>query len=114
MATKERIAATRAARAMRCLLPHRALLDPLHPRRHDHPMHEAPRRVDASRIQRARLDELLDLGDADVAGRRGDRIEVARAVSIDEVAEPVAAPRGDEGEVTDDAPVHHVLPAADL
>ena len=48
-------------------------------------------------------------------GRRRHRIEVARRLPVDEVAQPVALPRGDEREVADDAPLEDVLaPVEDL
>ena len=47
----------------------------------------------------AGVDELLDLGDRDARGGGHHRVEVARGLSVDEVAEAVALPRFDDGEV---------------
>src|SRR5581483_4814587 len=88
------------------LLPHRALLDPLLARHHDDAMHENAWRVNAIGIERSRLDELLHLGDADLAGGRRHRIEVARGLSINEIAHSIASPRSDEREIADDAALH--------
>src|SRR4029079_4164507 len=48
------------------------------------------RQMDAVRIEFARLDELVDLRDADAAGHRGERVEVARRLVEDQVPVPVA------------------------
>ena len=67
-------------------------------------------------VELARLDELLDLGDADPAGHRGERVEVARRLVEDQVAVPVALERVHEREVGDDRLLEHVLArlAADI
>ena len=65
----------------------------------DQPLHEDARCVDAVRLERAGVDQLLDLGDG-VARRGGHhRIEVARRLAIHEVAGAIALPRLDEREV---------------
>ena len=75
-------------------LPHRALLDALLVARAlEDVLHEDAGRDDVVGIERARLDQVLDLGDRDARGRRHHRIEVARRPPVDEVAEPVALPR---------------------
>src|SRR5687768_5211410 len=65
----------------------------------DNVLHEDPRSVNAIRIERARLRQLLDFGDR--VPRRGGhhRIEVARGLPIDQVALAVALPRFHECEV---------------
>src|SRR5204862_7823470 len=91
------------------LLSHRAPLDPLLARRDDHPVHEDSRRVDAFRIELARLDELLDLRDGHPAGGRRHRVEVPGSLPVDAVAQAVALPRGHEREVADDSALEDVL-----
>ena len=65
------------------------------------------------RIELAGLDQLLDLGDRDAAGGRRHRVEVARGLAVDEVAEAVALPGRDQREVADDALLEHVLLAVE-
>jgi hypothetical protein len=48
---------------------------------------EDPRRVDLVGVELADLDQLLDLGDRDPAGHRGERVEVAGGLAVDEVAQ---------------------------
>ena len=55
------------------------------------------------------LDQLLDLGDRDPPAHRGQRVEVARGVAVDEVAVPVALPGPHQAEVGDDRLLQHVL-----
>src|SRR5204862_6549318 len=96
---------------IRCLLlPNGPLLDPLRARRDDHAMNEDARRMHAVRLNRARLHQLLDFGDANLSRRRRHRIEVARGLPVLQIAETIAALRGDEREVADDPALHHVLP----
>jgi len=45
--------------------------------------------VDASRVEFAGLDDLLDLDHRDAAGGSGQRVEVLRRVAVDDVAEMV-------------------------
>src|SRR5881628_1808021 len=92
------------------LLADRALFDALLPRGDDHAMHEDAGRVDAIGIERSWLHQLLHLSDAHLARGGSHRIEIARCFSIHQVAEAIAFPRGDEGEVADDAAFHHVIP----
>src|SRR5436305_14829806 len=96
------------------LLPHGPLLDSFDSLRDDDTMDEDARRVNAVRIELARLDELLDLGDADLSRRRRHRIEVPRGLPVDEVAEAVGLLRGGEREVAHDAALHHLHAAAQL
>jgi hypothetical protein len=59
------------------------------------------------------LDQVFDLGDR-ALGRRGHhRIEVARGLPVDEVAEPIAAVRPYEREVGPERHLQHVGPAVD-
>src|SRR5262249_1011800 len=94
-------------------LPHGPPLDPLLARRDDEPVHVDPGRVDRVRVEVARLDELLDLRDADPPARRGHRVEVPRRAVVDDVPEPRALPAGDEREVADDALLEHAFAAAE-
>ena len=75
-------------------------LDPLLVRRPlDQSLHEDARRVHAVRLDRAGVDQLLDFGDRVSRRGRHHRIEVARGLSIHEVAGAIALPRLDEREV---------------
>ena len=56
---------------------------------------------------------LLDLGDGDPAGHRGQRVEVARGLVEDEVAVPVAAAGAHQREVRRDRLLQHALAAAE-
>ena len=60
-------------------------------------------------VQLARLHEVLDLGDGDPPAHRGQRVEVARGVAVDEVAVPVALPGPDQAEVGDQGLLEHEL-----
>src|SRR4051812_48343837 len=62
-------------------------------------LHEDPLRHDLIGIQRAGLDQMLDLRDRDASRGGHDGIEVARRAPIDQVAEPIALPRTHEREV---------------
>ena len=55
--------------------------------------------MDLIGIELAHLDQVLDLGNRDLAGRRHVRIEVARRHPVDEVAGLVALPRLDQRHV---------------
>ncbi|CAK7285883.1 hypothetical protein SGPA1_40143 [Streptomyces misionensis JCM 4497] len=65
-------------------------------------------------VDLAGLDELLDLGDRDAPGHRGQRVEVPRGLAEHEVPVPVAPDGPDEGEVGADAALQHVLGAVEL
>jgi hypothetical protein len=69
--------------------------------------------VDAVRVEIAGLDQLFDFCDADSPGCRRHRIEVARRAPVNEVAEPVALPRGHEREVPDDPLLENALASAE-
>ena len=73
-----------------------------------------PGRVDVVGVDLAGLDEILDLGDRDLAGGRHHRVEVARGLAVDEVALGVALPGVDEREVGDEAGLEHVVLAVEL
>ena len=62
-------------------------------------LHEDARRDDVIGIDRARLDEVLDLGDRDARRGRHHRVEVARRPAVHEVADAVALPGLHEREV---------------
>src|SRR3569623_1925691 len=69
------------------------------PRADDDALHVDARGVDVVRIQVTRIDQVLDLGDGHARGRRHHGVEVARRLPIDQVAEAIAFPGFDEGEV---------------
>ena len=59
-----------------------------------------------SGIERARGDDLLDLGDRDLAGARHHRVKIAGRLAIDEIALGIASfPRLDDGERSATSPV---------
>jgi hypothetical protein len=58
----------------------------------------------------ADVDQVLDLGDGDPARGRAQRVEVARALAVDEVAGAVALPGVDQCEVGDDRLLEDVRP----
>src|SRR6266487_3492013 len=103
------------SRARSWLAPDRAALDPLAALadRADHPLHEDARGVHVLRRDLAGLDQPLHLGDGDPTGRRAQRVEVARARVVPEVAVPVPDRRADQAEVADDAGLQDVLPAVE-
>src|SRR5512132_4266941 len=58
----------------------------------DHPLHVDARGVHVLGRDVADLDEVLDLGDGHPTGGGAQRVEVAGALPVDEVARPVALP----------------------
>src|SRR6478735_2643682 len=78
----------------------------------DHPLDEHARSVDAVRVEVAGLDELLDAGDRQPARGGDERVEVACALVEYEVAQAVALPGMDEGDVGDDRLLQDVRAAA--
>src|SRR6185437_927538 len=95
--------------------PDSALLDPLLEIRAVHDtLDEDAGRVDAVGIDRAGLDEVLDLRDGDARRRRHHRVEVARRLAVDEVAFGIALPGMDDGEIGDDAALHDVALAVEF
>jgi hypothetical protein len=76
-------------------------------------LHEDTGRVHQHRVQRPRLDELLHRRDGDPAGRGAERVEVLRALLVDEVAVPVAVPRVHQREVGGDRLLEHVVAVAE-
>ncbi len=60
------------------------------------------------------LDELLDLGDRDPAGRGTVRVEVGGGLPVDEVAVPVALPGVHQREVGADGPLENVGDTVEL
>src|SRR6185312_212033 len=55
--------------------------------------------VDLVGLELSGVDQLFDLGDGNLGGGGHHRVEVARRLSVDEVAEAIAAPGFDDGEV---------------
>src|SRR5579863_5053379 len=96
-------------------LPHRAHLDALHRIFDVHDaLHENSRRHDEVGLDFAGLDQMLDLGDGDLAGGRHDRIEVPRGLAIDEIALGVALPRVDDRQIRDEPAFHHIVLAIEF
>src|SRR4051812_41893844 len=94
-----------------CLAPlaHGALLDALlRVGDVDDTLHENAGRVNLIRVDLAGGHEMLDLGHRDLAGARHHRVEIARRLSVDEIALAVALPGVDEAYVGDEAPLHDV------
>src|SRR5690606_12045835 len=79
----------------------------------DHPLDEDAGQVHLVRVQFARLHQMLDLGDGDAAGHRGQRVEVAGRGVEHQVAVAVPDGRPHEGEVGRDALLQEVLPAVE-
>src|SRR5271154_3200073 len=93
----------------RVALAGRALLDPLQGVWDvNDALNVNARGDDMVAVDLARLDQMLDLGDGEPAGRRHHRIEVARRLSVDEIAFGVALPGMDEGNVGDEPGLHDV------
>ena len=67
-----------------------------------------PGRVDAVGIELARLDQDLDLGDGDAPGGGDHRVEVAGGLPVDQVAEAIALPGLDDGQVGAQRRLEHV------
>ena len=65
-------------------------------------------------IEFAGFDEMFDLGDGHLGGGRHVRIEVARRLAIDEIAFGVALPGVDDGDVGEEAVLHHVWLAVEI
>src|SRR5262245_22483537 len=81
-------------------MPHRPLLDALLVSRAlEYVLDEDAGRDDVVRIDVARLDQPLDLGDSHLRGGRHDGIEIACSLAVDEIAEAVALPRLHEREI---------------
>src|SRR5690606_21578737 len=72
------------------------------------------RQVDLVRVDRADLDDLLDLGHADLAGHGAGRVEVARGLAEHQVAGRVGLPRLDQGHVGHQRSLQHVVLAVEL
>ena len=77
-------------------------------------LHVNAGRDDVVGVDLARLDQMLDLGDRDLAGRRHHRIEVARRLPVDEIAFGIALPGMHDRDVGDEAALHHVGLAVEL
>ena len=77
-------------------------------------MHVDAGQVDRVGIDRAGLDDLLDLDDRDLAGHRHRRIEVARGAAKDEVAGLVGALRLDQRDLGQQGALHDVGVAVEL
>ena len=79
-----------------------------------HAVDEDARRRHRLGVESARLDDLVDLGDRHPRRSRQDRIEVARAAAVDEVAAAVGARGADEREVGAQRRLEQVAAAVEL
>src|SRR5688500_6298812 len=70
--------------------------------------------MDAVRIEASDRDDLLDLGDADPAGRGHRLVEVAGGLAEDEVAGLVGLPAFDDRQIGADAALQYVGLAVEL
>src|SRR3989454_1361684 len=73
------------------------------------PGHVDTRGVHHLRIEVARLDQLLHLGDGDARGGGHHRVEVARRLAVHEVAQAVASVGLDQGEVGQEGRLQNVV-----
>src|SRR5260370_26217080 len=86
-----------------------ALLDALLVRRAaHHAFNKNSGRVDVVGVDSAGLDQMFDLRNGDLCGRRHHRVEVARGLPIDEVALAISFPGMDDCEIGDEATLHNV------
>src|SRR5260370_14517332 len=86
-----------------------ALLDALLVRRAaHHAFNKNSGRVDVVGVDSAGLDQMFDLRNGDLRGRRHHRVEVARRLPIDEVALAISFPGMDDCEIGDEATLHNV------
>src|SRR5450830_389756 len=95
-------------------LAHGALFDALLERAADDPVDVDARGVDLRRVQLAGFDDFLDFDHGDLAGGRGQRVEVLGGVAIDDIAEVVGFPAFDDGEVAGDGLFHQVRTAVEF
>ena len=72
-------------------------------------LHIDARGDDVIGIDLARRHQMLHLGDGHLAGGRHHRVEVSRGLAVDEIAFVVRLPGVDEGDVGDEAPLHHIV-----
>lgn len=77
---------------------HGALFDTLLEASLDDAVDVDARRMNLARRKLARLDDLLDLDDGDLARRGGQGIEVLRRMAIDHVTVAIGFPALDDGE----------------
>src|SRR6266403_800376 len=95
--------------------PNRAALDALFVLRAlENGVHKNSRCVNLIGVKPAKLDEFFDFGDNVVGGSRHHRIEVARGLSIDEVAPAVTFPCLDEREIAAQPALENILAAVEL
>src|SRR5690242_13921621 len=80
---------------------------------HD-PGHKDPRRVYLVRVDLSRLHQMLDLGDRQPAGRGAERIEIAGAAPVNEVAVPIPHVRVDQTHIGVDRPLENVRHAVEF
>src|SRR5690606_1116433 len=80
----------------------------------DHAIDVDAGRHDVIGIDLSRLDQMLNLGDSDLAGSGDHRIEVPRGLPIDEIALGIALPRVHDRQVGDDAAFHDVSLAVEF
>src|SRR5262249_20696950 len=74
-------------------------------------LHKHARGNDVVRVDLAGLEQVLDLGNGDLAGGRHHRVEVARRLPVDEIAFGVALPRMHDREIGDNPTLHDIAVA---
>ncbi len=77
-------------------------------------LHENAGRVDVVRIEFARGNKMLDLGDRGLRGGGHHRVEVARGLAIDQVAGGVALPGMHNGKVREQSAFHQIFLAVEF
>src|ERR1700719_148284 len=86
-----------------------ALLDALLVRRAAHDAFDKnARRVDVVGVDDSGLDQMLDLCNGDLRGRRHHRIEVARGLPVNEVAFAIGSPSMNDRKIGDQATLHNI------
>lgn len=87
---------------------HRSLFDSLDRGGLHDPINKNSRRVDLVSVEFSRLNQLFDLGDANLSACRNHRIEVARGFAKDEISEMVALPGLHERDICANRPLENI------
>ena len=74
----------------------------------DDALHIDARGVDIVGVDLARLHQVLDLGDRDLAGGRHHGVKIARGLAKDEIALGIALPCMDQGDIGNHAGFHDI------
>src|SRR5262245_54135302 len=80
----------------------------------DDALHIDARRVNLIRVDLARFEQMLDLGDCDFPGRGHHRVEIARRLPVHKIAFGVALPSVDKRDVRDKPALHDIMLAIEL